>query len=308
MDTMETKEKKAKAVGDKDIVVSRLINAPREMVYKACTVPEQMAQWWGPFGFTNPVCELDVRVGGKWRIEQKGPDGQLYKFGGVYKEVVKNERIVWTFRYEGFPDSESIGILEFEDKGGKTLITATTRLKSVEEKIGMMKYGADMGTRQAFERLENFLSGNSTANREMNITRIINAPRELVFEVFTKPEHIKQWWGPSGFTNTINKMEFKTGGEWDLVMHGPDGKDFPNTHYYEEIIPNEKIVMRHSTDPKFRLTFSFIPQGDDKTMLNVRSLFESEEQFKQAKEQFKADVGFKENIDKLEEYVAQNLK
>jgi uncharacterized protein YndB with AHSA1/START domain len=305
METMETKEKKG--VDDKDIIVSRLINAPRELVYKACTVPEQMAQWWGPFGFTNPVCELDVRVGGKWRVEQKGPDGTIYKFGGVYKEVVKNERIVWTFIYEGFPDSESLGILSFEDKNGKTLVTITTRLKTVEEKIGMMKYGADMGTKQAFERLENFLSGNTTANREMNITRIINAPRELVFEVFTKPEHIKNWWGPRGFTNTINKMEFKNGGKWDLIMHGPDGKDFPNTHYFEEIITNEKIVMRHATGPKFQLTFSFIPQGDDKTLLSVRSLFESEEQLKKAVQKFKADVGFKQNIDKLEEYLAKNF-
>src|SRR5580698_5226434 len=132
MEPMETKEKKAKASDNFDIVVSRLINARREMVYKACTVPEQMAQWWGPFGFTNPVCELDVKVGGKWRIEQKGPDGKIYKFKGVYKEVVENKRIVWTFIFEGFPDSESIGILEFEDKDGKTQITATTRLKSIE--------------------------------------------------------------------------------------------------------------------------------------------------------------------------------
>ena len=288
---------------DNDIVVSRLINAPRELVYKACTIPEQMAQWWGPFGFTNPVCELDVRVGGKWRVEQKGPDGNIYKFGGVYKELIKNVRIVWTFKFEGVPASESLGILEFEDKNGKTLVTVTTRLKTIEEKEGMMKYGAKMGTEQSYERLENFLLGNPTINREMNITRVINAPRELVFEAFTKPEHIKEWWGPRGFTNTINKMEFKNGGEWDLVMHGPDGKDFPNTHYFTEIIPNEKIVMRHATNPKFQLTFSFIPQGDDKTMLNVRSLFESAEVLKLAKEVFKADVGLVQNIDKLEEYV-----
>lgn len=82
----------------------------------------------------------------------------------------------------------------------------------------------------------------STADREIAITRILDAPRELVYEVWTKPEHIAQWWGPNGFTNTVHNMEVKVGGEWRLTMHGPDGIDYPNLIIFKEIIAPEKLV------------------------------------------------------------------
>src|SRR5579883_608120 len=97
----------------------------------------------------------------------------------------------------------------------------------------------------------------STAGRELKLTRIINAPRELVYEVWTNPEHIKHWWGPNGFTNTIFKMDVKQGGEWDFIMRGPDGVDYRNTHHYLELIKNERIVLVHTTGPKFQMTVTF---------------------------------------------------
>lgn len=299
---MKTKEA-VNSTEEKDIVVSRLINAPRETVYKAFTDPKQMAEWWGPFGFTNPVCELDVKVGGKWRVEQKGPDGKIYKFGGEYKELIKNERIVWAFRYEGVPASDALGIITFEDKGGKTLINIITRLATAEQRDGMMKFGATLGTAQAFERLEDMLNNYSTRDKELRITRIINAPRELVFEAWTNPEHIKHWWGPEGFTNTIYKMDVKQGGEWHFTMHGPDGTDFRNTHVFSELVKNEKLVLTHTTEPKFRMEVWFIPQGEKQTLLTVKSQFESAGQLKELIKVFKADVGLKQNIDKLERYM-----
>ena len=72
------------------------------------------------------------------------------------------------------------------------------------------------------------LEKNSTKDRELLLTRVLNAPIELVWEVWTNPKHIAQWWGPNGFTNTITTMDMHPGGEWDLVMHGPDGTDYKN--------------------------------------------------------------------------------
>ena len=69
-----------------------------------------------------------------------------------------------------------------------------------------------------------------TTNRELTIARVLNAPIELVWKVFTEPEHIKNFWGPSGYTNTISKMEVKVVGEWAFIMHGPDGTDYENKH------------------------------------------------------------------------------
>ena len=144
---------------------------------------------------------------------------------------------------------------------------------------------------------------NDTSDRELIITRLLNAPRELVWDVFTIPEHIKNWWGPNGFTNTIDKMDVKPGGEWEFVMHGPDGTDYKNKSIYKEIIRPERIVFEHVSGPKFIATITFTAEGN-KTYLKWHMLFESAEQFQQVVKTFKADEGLKQNIVKLEEYLA----
>ena len=83
-------------VKEKELVLTRVFNAPRERVWKAWTDPNQVAQWWGPAGFTNPRCEVDVRPGGVLRIDMRGPDGTVYPMSGVYREVVSPERLVFT--------------------------------------------------------------------------------------------------------------------------------------------------------------------------------------------------------------------
>jgi len=139
---------------------------------------------------------------------------------------------------------------------------------------------------------------------EMSISRLINAPCDLVFEMWTNPEHIKHWWGPTGFTNTIYKMDFKEGGEWDFTMHGPNGMDYRNTNRYVKIVKNEKIILEHTGPPLFRMTALFKAEGK-KTLLSVTSHFESAELLKKVIEEFGAAEGLKQNIDKLEVYVAK---
>ena len=143
---------------------------------------------------------------------------------------------------------------------------------------------------------------NDTTGRELGITRLLNAPRDLVWEVWTKPEHIKHWWGPAGFTNSISKMEVKPGGEWEFIMHGPDGTDYKNKHIYVEIEKPSKIVMSHVTAPRFQLTVTFEEQGN-KTLMKWHSIFESAEQLEQVIKVFKADVGMKQNVERMENYL-----
>jgi uncharacterized protein YndB with AHSA1/START domain len=142
----------------------------------------------------------------------------------------------------------------------------------------------------------------STADRELVITRVLNAPGELVWEVWTNPRHIKNWWGPHGFTNTIDTMEVKPGGIWEFVMHGPDGKDYKNKSIYKEIVQPERIVFEHVSSPKFLTTVTFTADGN-KTLLSWHMLFETAEQFQQTVKTFKADEGLKQNIEKLEAYL-----
>lgn len=146
-------------------------------------------------------------------------------------------------------------------------------------------------------------SNSSTKDREITISRTLNAPVELVWEVWTNPEHIANWWGPNGFTNTITKMDLTPGGEWLLVMHGPDGTDYKNKSIFKEIVPHKKIVFQHIA-PNFVATIDFEAQGE-KTHLNWHMLFETAEEFIRVVKTFKADEGLKQNIEKLSAYLIQ---
>ncbi|MEO6851261.1 MAG: SRPBCC family protein [Mucilaginibacter sp.] len=145
----------------------------------------------------------------------------------------------------------------------------------------------------------------NTQDRELLIVRTLNAPIELVWEVFTKPEHIAKWWGPNGFTNTIYTMDVRPGGEWDFVMHGPDGRDYKNKVIYREIISFEKIVFDHSP-PSFTTTIEFKPNGDT-TELKWHMLFETAELFEAVVKAHNAVEGLKQNVEKLNMYL-ENLK
>jgi uncharacterized protein YndB with AHSA1/START domain len=145
-----------------------------------------------------------------------------------------------------------------------------------------------------------------TADRELTITRLLNAPIKLVWKVWTEPEHIAKWWGPNGFTNTVNKMDVKAGGEWDLIMHGPDGTDFKNKSVFREVILHKKIVYEHTSAPKFTATIDFEEQGKQ-TFIKWNMLFDTAEEFIQTVKTFKADEGLKQNLVKLEAYLLNEI-
>jgi uncharacterized protein YndB with AHSA1/START domain len=141
-----------------------------------------------------------------------------------------------------------------------------------------------------------------TENRELRITRIFKAPVELMWEVWTDPEHIVNWWGPHGFTNTIQHMDVREGGEWRLTMHGPDGINYPNHSIYREIIPMKKIVMEHF-NPHFIATILFEPKGEE-TQLDWSMVLDSAEMLQTLIKAHKADEGQKQNVERLEKYLS----
>jgi uncharacterized protein YndB with AHSA1/START domain len=138
-------------------------------------------------------------------------------------------------------------------------------------------------------------------NREIRITRTLDAPVGLVWEVWTKPEHLVHWWGPDGFTSTIHVLEFREGGEWSLTMHGPDGRNYPNRSIFKEIIPLQKIVFEHF-NPHFITTVIFTAQGDQ-TQIDWSMLFDSAEMREVVIKAHKADAGLRQNTKKLEIYL-----
>jgi uncharacterized protein YndB with AHSA1/START domain len=141
----------------------------------------------------------------------------------------------------------------------------------------------------------------SRESRQLKISRIFKAPVELVWEAWTKPEHITNWWGPNGFTTTIHKMDFKKGGEWKLTLHGPEGTNYPNRSVYKEIIPLKKIVYEHF-NPNFITTVLFESKGEE-TLMDWTMLFETTETFEAVVKAHKADEGLKQNVEKLAVYL-----
>lgn len=111
---------------------------------------------------------------------------------------------------------------------------------------------------------------------EIISTRIINAPREKVFRAFANAEHLKNWWGPAGFTNTFYKFDLRAGGKWKFTMHAPDGANYENESGFVEIVENAKIVFNHIVNPLFQMVITF-EEGEGKTKFGFRMIFETEE-------------------------------
>ncbi|MBK7133627.1 MAG: SRPBCC domain-containing protein [Bacteroidales bacterium] len=107
-------------------------------------------------------------------------------------------------------------------------------------------------------------------------SRYIPVPPESIFAAFTDPERFARWWGPSGFTNTFSQFNFKIGGKWSFIMHGPDGVDYPNEAEFIDIVPNEKVVIRHLVQPYFTLTI-LITKSITDSLVNWIQEFDSEE-------------------------------
>jgi uncharacterized protein YndB with AHSA1/START domain len=140
-------------------------------------------------------------------------------------------------------------------------------------------------------------------DRELRISQPFKAPIDLMWKVWTDPSHIVHWWGPKGFTSTINKMDFHEGGEWKLTLHGPDGTSYPNRSIFNEIIPQKKIVFEHF-NPHF-FTIVLFEKIDNETQVEWTLLFDTIEMREIVVKAHKADEGQKQNIERLEKYISK---
>ena len=146
----------------------------------------------------------------------------------------------------------------------------------------------------------------NTQSRELRIIRTFKAPIELMWEVWTNPDHIANWWGPNGFTSTIHQMDFKEGGEWKLTLHGPDGTNYPNRSVFKEIILHKKIVFEHF-NPYFITTVLFESKGSE-TTINWAMMFETAEMREIVVKAHGAEEGQKQNADRLGDYLALQVQ
>jgi len=447
---MSTKNKAVKDYTGQEFVITREFAAPRELVFEPWTDVKHLMEWWGPKGFTNPVCDWDPKPGKAIHVVMRAPNGVDYPMGGEFREIVPPERLVFT---SGALDENGKMLFEFlhtvtlVERNGKTALTIRSRVTKTTADANKYIGGFEAGMTQSLERLAEHLSpktgpvivertfnapiatvwkaitdkddmkrwyfdlkefkaeagfefkftvthegftyahhcevlevvpgkklvhswryeghegdsrvtwelfaegkqtrlkltheglesfprtpafarknfeggwtqivgsslkafveGDST-DREIVITRTVSAPRELVWEAMTNPKHVVNWWGPRGFSTTIEQMDFRVGGVWKQVMHGPDGANYPNEHVFTEIVKPERIVLSHSgrreggptvTSVK-TWTFDVVDAG--KTKVTIRMVFPSAEERDRVVKEFGAVEGGKQTLERLDEYL-----
>ena len=146
---------------EREITIIRVFNAPRALVFKAWSDVNELAQWWGPYGVTNPVCDLDVRVGGAIRIHMRSPDGSIYPMKGEFREIVPPERLVFTNIAVDAADKpiiEGVTTVTFIERGGKTTMTLQTRGRAVVDYAVGYLQGMEMGWSGSIDKLEILLA------------------------------------------------------------------------------------------------------------------------------------------------------
>jgi len=142
---------------DREMVMTRVFDAPRDLVFEAHTSCEHMSNWWGPRKYEVASCEIDFRPGGTWRVVHRGPDGNEIAFFGEYREIVRPERIVWTFGFDGMPGKPGPETMVFEEHDGKTTLTTTSVFNSAEERDGVLESGMEEGAVETYKRLDEYL-------------------------------------------------------------------------------------------------------------------------------------------------------
>ncbi|TMB94823.1 MAG: ATPase [Chloroflexi bacterium] len=144
--------------GKQDITSTIVLDAPRELVFKAYTDPELFAKWWGPRRYKNEIDKFESRPGGSWRVVQVGADGSRHAFRGVNHDLVAPERICATFEYEGFPGHVALQTATFEALGNKTKLVAHIVFESVMDRDGMVASGMQEGADESMDRLAELLA------------------------------------------------------------------------------------------------------------------------------------------------------
>jgi uncharacterized protein YndB with AHSA1/START domain len=144
--------------GRQEVVMTRVFDAPRELVFKACADPNLFSKWWGPRRLTTHVEKMEVKPGGSWRVVQSDDAGHEFAFHGVYHDVVSPERTVQTFEFEGAPGHVLLQTATFEDLDGKTRLTMKSIYESIEDRDAMVQTGMESGATESMERLAELLA------------------------------------------------------------------------------------------------------------------------------------------------------
>ena len=234
-----SKPNKAKS---NEIRITRIYDAPLAAVWDAWTDPDQVAQWWGPRGFTLTTHSKNLRAGGTWHYTMHGPDGVDYPNKTKYLEVEEQAKLVYD--HGGYDDREPLFRVTalFTEVDGKTKLDMSMALPTPEAAEEARKFIKKAGGESTWDRLAEYLENESSGKEMFVINRSFDAPLDAMFEMWTKPEHFSQWLPPTGFEMQFLRADIKTGGSSLYFMSNGEGVKFHGRIEYLKIQPPDCLV------------------------------------------------------------------
>jgi len=253
-----------------EIHIVRTYDAPVAAVWDAWTDPDQVAQWWGPRGFTLTTHSKDFRVGGVWKYTMHGPDGTDYPNVTPYLEIEKHKKLVYDHGgSEDRPPMFRVTVV-FSESDGKTTMDMTMSLATPEALEETRKIIKKFGGNSTWDRLAEYLTTELKGEEKFFINRSFEAPIEIVFQMWTDPVHLAQWLPPTGFTMKFTAADIKPGGSMSYSMTGENGmKMYGRANYIEIVKPNRIVYMQEFCDEHGNIARHPMSPTWPKTMLTI---------------------------------------
>lgn len=233
---------------DREIVISRTFNAPRELVFDTFTDARHASAWYGPDGFTTTTERQELRSGGEWIFTMHGPDGTDFPNWIRYREVTRPQRLVYEHggRTPDAPVHFHVTVTFTDLGGGQTILTMRSVFPTAESRrLVVERYGAIEGGHQTLARLAARVerSPDGTTDPDIHIIRTFAAPRRLVFQAWASTAHLRRWYAPPGCELTACEIDFRVGGALRLCIRTPQGHECWCRGAYQEIAPDERVVF-----------------------------------------------------------------
>lgn len=309
-----------------EIHITRIYDAPVKAVWDAWTDPQQVAQWWGPRGFTLTTHSKDLRAGGSWVYTMHGPDGVDYPNKTKYFEVEKYSRLVYDHGANDDQPAMFRVTVHFIEMKSRTKMEMTMSLPTPEAAEETKKFIKKAGGDSTWDRLAEYLEKESSGAEKFVINRTFEAPLELMFKMWTDPKHFSQWLAPTGFNMNFIRSDIKTGGSTFYFMANDSGmKMYGRANYLEVKSPDRLVytqefcdenenISRHPMAPTWPetmlTTVTLSEEGADKTRVTITwepyGSVSPEELDTFVKGRAGMTMGWTGSFDKLENYLATN--
>jgi uncharacterized protein YndB with AHSA1/START domain len=286
---------------DREIVVQRTFDAPRELVFEAWTSIEHLSKWWGPNGFSTTTHEFSFKVGGHWKFIMHGPDGTDYPNWIRFDEIVRPERIAYT--HQGKSEDEPTcfkACITFRSEGDKTHVTLRSIFRTAAARDLVVKeYGALNGAMEHLGRLSAHLA-ERTGKKRLQISRVFDAPVALVFRAWSSGEHLAKWFAPDCYEMIPIDIDVRPGGSFTFAFRGADKEH--GEHRCEgsfiEVVQNRRLVYESIVAGVRVLTIVRFEAEGSKTRLDVEQIYAEDAPFLTG-----APIGWSQTLDHLATFV-----